>query len=296
MPDTLPISAILVFRNERDMLRECLPRLWFCRQLILVDMESTDGSVAEALRHVERVYHHQAQPIADPARVWACQFATQPWLLTIDPDEHYPPELVEELRQAMAEHPRAGGFRLPLRFYFKRRYLPGTVWGGDHISKLAVVHHQRGRFLPWCNRISEVRPGYETVHLPNTRENHIRHYWSNSYRDLWDKHWRRYPQRDAQRLRGEGVRYTPAMLWRDPLRKFIECYRHRDGRRMGVRGLLLSLIFAGYHAAIAWRLRQLCRTEAGELPAPSSSAAAPDPTAAGAVSAAQEPIQERRAA
>lgn len=246
----LPISAIVVFRNERALLEECLKRLNFVSQLILVDMQSTDGARQIAERYSREIYECAVQPTADPVRVWAMQFARYEWILIVDPDEHYPPKLVEDLAEAMKKYPEAGGFRLPWRFYFKGKYLPGTVWGGSRLSKLVLIHRERGRLLPTCNRISEVLPGFQEVIIPNTDENHIRHYWSNSYLDLLRKHFYRYPWRDAQRLRGEGECFSWRRIFTKPVREFWRSVRDHDGWRMGMRGLVLSLIYGAYHLAI----------------------------------------------
>ena len=248
----LPISAIVVFRNERELLEGCLSRLGFCDELILVDMASTDGSRRVAARYSDRIYDWPAEPIADPARVRVARYCRNPWILIVDPDEHYPPALVELIRVALGEHADtdAGGFRLPTRFYFKRRALTGTIWGGDHHSKLVLIHRRRGQLLPYCNRIIEVRDGFETVTLPNTDDNHIRHYWSDSYRDLLHKHVYRYPLRDARRLVVEGHKFNWRWVTIAPMRALKQSLIDRDGWRMGPRGWALSAIYALYHLLI----------------------------------------------
>ncbi len=253
----LPITAIMAFCNERAMLEQCLPRLSFCSQLILIDMQSRDGSRQLAEKYSNDIYDWPAEPIADPARAWAMQHVTQPWMLKVDPDEQFPQALVSDIAQALHDHPNAGGFRLPMRYYFKRKLLTGTVWGNQQMTTLALLHLERGRFLPWCNRITEVLPGYETVSLPNRVENHIRHLWCDSYRDLARKHLLRYPPKDALRLHNEGKCFTWQRQLIEPIQTFWDSYRNLDGWRLGVRGLILSAIYGAYHGMITWQLRRL---------------------------------------
>ncbi len=265
-----PISAIIAFHNERELLEGCLAQLDFCDEVIALDMASTDGSREVAERHGARVFDRPLEPTADPARVWATRHCRHKWILIVDPDEHYPEELAEALIAAMREHPRAGGFRLPIRFYFKRKALPGTVWGGDHHTKLVLIHRDRGRLLPFCNRIIEVDPPHEVIGLPNTQAKHIRHYWSDSYRDLLRKHVTRYPRCDAERLIAEGRRFTWRKWAAAPLSALKQCLIDRDGWRMGPRGWAISAIFALYHSMIEHWLGVLTREErrlGGERPA-----------------------------
>ncbi|NJL30416.1 MAG: glycosyltransferase [Phycisphaerales bacterium] len=255
----LPISVVLAFRNEKAMLQECLPRLSFCSQLILIDMQSTDGSREVAQRFTHEIYDWPAEPIADPARAWAMQHVTEPWMLKVDPDEQFPEALVGEIAAALKQYPEAGGFRLPMRYYFKRKILTGTVWGSATMTTLALLHRERGRLLPWCNRVTEVLPGFATVSLPNTDENHIRHLWCDSYRDLAHKHLIRYPRKDAQRMLDEARPFRWRTLLGEAVGSFWNSYRHLDGWRLGLRGLLLSLIYGAYHFMMHWHLRRLTK-------------------------------------
>jgi glycosyltransferase involved in cell wall biosynthesis len=52
-----PISDIVIVRNEPERLEGCLAALKWCDELIAIDMESSDESLAVARRYADRVYH-----------------------------------------------------------------------------------------------------------------------------------------------------------------------------------------------------------------------------------------------
>ncbi len=246
----LPISCIIVFANERAMLAECLPRLSRIGELILIDMQSSDGSRQVAEQYADVLLECEQAPIADAVRVEAQRYASHPWIMMVDPDEHYPPELIDAIGKAIAENPEAGGVRVPLWFHFKRKALRGTIWGGPGKTKLVLVRRGRGRLLGLCNLIAEVYPGFETITLDPRNCGHMRHEWSQSYLRLLDKHLLRYAYRDALRMHGQGHRFTFSDLLLEPIRELNRGLRHFDGWREGFRGVALSLIYAMYHAAM----------------------------------------------
>ncbi len=244
----LPISCIIVFGNERAMLAECLPRLARLGELILIDMQSTDGSRHIAEQYADVLLQCEQAPIADAVRVEAQRYATHPWIMMADPDEHYPPSLIEAIGNTIAAKPDAGGIRVPLWFNFKRKSLRGTIWGGGNKTKLALVRRGRGRLLGMCNLISEVFAGFETVRLDPAHCGYMAHEWSQSYLDLLNKHVIRYPYRDAMRMHKQGRRFRLSEVLIAPIRELNRCLRHHDGWREGFRGLALSAIYATYHA------------------------------------------------
>lgn len=246
-----PITAIVICRNERRHLERCLPALRWCAELIVVDMRSTDGSLAVARQWADRVFHVEPQPIAEPTRVAAAREARHDWVLLVDPDEVIPPQLAEQMRAAIEAHPHAGAFSLPMRFYFKGRLLDTTVWG-TLTWKQRLIHRDRCDLLPWCNRITQLRPGFEDVRLPHDGQNHMQHHWSDSYIELLKRHVTRYCHTEAKARAATGARPTLAQTATRPLAELHRSLRHFDGWRDFPRGYVLSGIYFVYEVASTW--------------------------------------------
>lgn len=253
---TLPVTAIVIFRNERELLTGCLRAVRsLCDQVIGVDMQSSDGSRDVALDYVDMLLEAPVYPIAEPTRVAAAQFAKHDWVLLIDPDEHIPPELAEEIRHAMHAFPGVAAIRLPWWYYFKRKRLDGTIWGGGRATKRMLVHRKRCNLLPYCNRIVELRPGFTEhtiAHRDASGGNHIRHYWCDSYHKLLMRHLTRYCHTEAKAQVAGGQRFSLSYGCVHPVRELYRCLRHYDGWRIGPRGWALSLIYFTYVVASSW--------------------------------------------
>jgi glycosyltransferase involved in cell wall biosynthesis len=246
-----PITAIVIFRNEMKHLDRCLRALRWCDELIAVDMESSDGSLQIARELADRVLRVDACPIAEPTRVAAAKLARHDWVLLVDPDEVIPPTLGDDIRSAMAGHPGAGAFSLPMWFYFKGERLAGTVWG-TLTYKQRLIHRNRCDLLPLCNRISQLKPGQRDVRIPHTGDNHIRHYWSDSYLDLLHKHFVRYSHKEAAAVVAQGGRFGLRAGFITPMVELKKSLKDFDGWRIGLRGWLLSGIYFGYLFASNW--------------------------------------------
>ena len=242
-----PITAIVVSRNEAHRLDACLARLAWCEQLIVVDLTSSDDTVKVARRHTQQVLTYPFSPIVEPVRKLAAQHARHDWLLFVDPDEQVPESLVPEIVRATTTNPSAGIVRLPWLFHFRGKPMPGTIWGGSNRSKRFLAHRQRCEITGLSQAGVKLLPGYDEITIAPHHGNHVRHDWVDSYAQLLEKHWRLgLHDGPAQFASGQrfNLRAAARATWRAFVRSFVAC----DGWRMGLRGLLLSSVYAGYVA------------------------------------------------
>ncbi len=251
IPPHPPVTAIVIFRNEKHHLERCLSALRWCNEVIAVDMESSDGSVKIAGEWADRVLRVAQCPIAEPTRVAAAKLARNDWVLLVDPDEEVPESLSHDIRTALAANPDAGAVSLPMWFYFKGKRLTGTVWG-TLTFKQRLIHRKRCELLPLCNRISRIHPGQRDVRVMHDGGNHMRHFWSDSYMDLLHKHFVRYSHTEAAAMVAQGKRFGLKMAFVTPLVELKKSLRDFDGWRIGPRGWFLSGIYFGYVLASHW--------------------------------------------
>jgi len=251
---TPPITAVVIVCNEGQLLEGCLQRLHWVDELICIDMSSTDHSRDIAARYADRLFAVDRFPVAEPTRVAVLPYCRNDWVLMVDPDEYIPDEVVERLAVEITGNPGAGAFLLPWRFYFKGEPLEGTVWGGSVKHKRMLTHRQRCTMLPYCNKINELKPGYDEVKIEGDAQHCIAHYWCKGYRDLMHRHFVRYPRLDARRMYDDGVRFNLRRAIQLPVNEFMRCFRDFDGWRIGSHGWGLSAIYGLYHALQQWML------------------------------------------
>ncbi len=251
---TEPVTAIVIFRNEKSLLEGCLNALDWCDELILVDMESSDGSCEIAKNFADRLFWVKTYPIAEPTRIAAAKLAKHDWILLVDPDEHIPPALNHQIQEALKQHAHAGAIRLPWWYYFKRKRLDGTIWGGGRAYKRMIINRNRCMLLPYCNRITELMTGQYEFTIEHDGDNHIRHYWSDSYLELTRRHLTRYCHLEAAAQYANGTRFNLFKAITHPVAELKRCLKDFDGWRMGPRGFILSSIYFTYIVLSDWLL------------------------------------------
>jgi len=253
----LDFSAIVVTFNERARLRACLESLRFCKQVVVIDLGSSDDCVAIARECGAEVLHHPRVPWAE--RVWpvgvdACRHE---WLVRADPDEVMPPGMAADLTEVIRNHPMAGLVTVPYQNYFLGRPLTTTQWGRQ-VQIHKAWHRRRVDLSPDVHRPFRLRDNFARVAVPRRSDNAVQHYWVDSLASLFEKH-RRYVQGEGASRHHHGERFS----WGGAMYRIVRTGKRNliddRGWRGGVAGWFLSFFAMGYEACSQWSLRSHSR-------------------------------------
>ena len=140
----LPVSVIIPVRNEAKNLPRCLAALRQAGEIIVVDSQSTDRTSEIAEAHGARVVQFHYQGGWPKKRQWAIDTLplAHDWILLLDADEIFSPELEAEIRQAM-ENSEFNGYSISLRLWFLGRVLQH---GDASFRKLSLFRRGKGRY------------------------------------------------------------------------------------------------------------------------------------------------------
>ncbi|HSK21313.1 MAG TPA: glycosyltransferase family 2 protein [Longimicrobiales bacterium] len=98
-PAAASISVCIACRNEADRLGPCLESVAWSDDVIVMDLESSDGSAELAARHGAQVVRRAPVPIVEIVRNEIAAHARHDWILVLDPDERITPGLADALRE-----------------------------------------------------------------------------------------------------------------------------------------------------------------------------------------------------
>lgn len=243
----LPITLIVIAKNEAPVIGRCLDSVRFAADKVVVDSGSIDGTPDIAASHGARVVHQDWLGFG-PQRNFATSVAKHDWILVLDADEQLSPALATELEQrlpSIMESSLAGAyFRRATRFMGApmRWYRPMS---GERIARL--YHRERARWtdarvhesLRFNGPVTSFRERLLHDHNPTLVHRHIK---MLRYTELRAQDWRD---------RGRKVR-----MWLCPLvfmTTFLKDYLLRLAFLDGWRGYIVAQTAASY--AVYKRLR-----------------------------------------
>jgi len=244
-PEQLPLSAVLIVRNEAGRLLACLRALEFCGEIVVVDSGSTDGSVDIARAHGARVIETHWRGFG-PQKQFAVEQALHDWVLCIDADERVSGMLKDSIA-AVLRAPSFHAYRFPRCNRFMGRYLRHGEGYPDLSLRLFDRRHAR-----WSD--DPVHEKVITGCAVGTLAGDLYHESAESLETYLDKQ-NRYSTLAAERSLAAGKRATAAHLLLSPLLRFIKFYIIRGGFLDGLPGLVHILI--GCYASFAKQAKML---------------------------------------
>ena len=128
------LSVTVITRNEAADVGAALASVRWADEIVVVDSESTDETVAIARASGARAV---VRPWAGygAQKNYAAYLASHNWILSLDADERVTPELAEEVQRAMAQ-PVHAAFRVPRVTWHLGRWIRTTDWYPDEQLRL----------------------------------------------------------------------------------------------------------------------------------------------------------------
>lgn len=122
------ISAIIITKNEEQILPECLASLDWVDEIIVVDSGSTDNTVAIAEQAGAKVFVNAEWPGFGKQKQLAQSHATKDWVLAIDADEVITDALKTSILAVLENPPEKTLFVLRRTTWVFGRFLKHSGW------------------------------------------------------------------------------------------------------------------------------------------------------------------------
>jgi glycosyltransferase involved in cell wall biosynthesis len=234
------LSALVVARNEAVQLAECLSRLTFADELVVVLDRCEDCSGAVAREFTDRIIEG-AWEREGPRRNTGIAACRGEWILEIDADERVGPDLAAEIGVVVARSPAAWHL-IPVDNYVGERLVR---WGwGASFGRGAYAGLFRRGAKRWGDQ--RVHPAVTLCGVQGqTLKARLAHHVDRNISDML-RRLDRYTSLRAQDLREGGDIGSFGHNLRRILSRFWKCFISRRGYREGAWGFLIALCAALY--------------------------------------------------
>jgi (heptosyl)LPS beta-1,4-glucosyltransferase len=229
------LSVVLtVWNEEANILRVLESVRGLADEIVVVDTESQDKTVAIAKKFGCKVYHHKYTGIVEPVRNFSISKATGDWILLLDGDEEVSYGLAQVIRDAIAD-PGVDYYRIPRKNIIFGSWIKSDHWWPDYVYRL----FKKG-FIVWpdaIHGIPETRGvGKEFPKEEKYALTHHNYQTVSQYLERLD----RYSNSQLRLLVDRQVPFTWTLLMTKPTAEFLTQYFARNGYKEGIHGLVLA--------------------------------------------------------
>jgi len=231
--DKIPLSVVIITKNEQRMLPLCLKSIYFAGEIIIVDSGSKDKTIEIAKSFGCKVFVEEWKGYG-PQKQSAIKKTKYRWVLSLDADERIPPETAEIIKK-IVHNPSGAAYSFPRKNFFHGRWIKHCGWWPDRVVRL--FDKEQGKFQGIVHE-KWVTQG-KIIHLKAP----IEHYSYQNYSQMLKK-LDEYSSGKALELLKEGKKsniFTPFFhgFW-----AFIKTYFLRLGFLDGFDGFIISLLNA----------------------------------------------------
>jgi glycosyltransferase involved in cell wall biosynthesis len=231
------LSVTVITRNEAADLGDALASVAWADEIIVVDSQSTDDTVAVARRYTDRV---EVRPWAGyvAQKNHAASLATHDWILSLDADERVTPALAASIKAAIAAEPGAAAYRVTRVNWHLGRWVRTTDWYPDYQTRL----YDR-RAAQWTGQY--VHEAVSVRGPIGDLQGELQHY---AYRDIADhlETIDRYTTLAAKQMHEAGRRAGAFDILGHPPLAFLRNYVAKGGIGDGIPGFIISALNSYY--------------------------------------------------
>ena len=145
----MTISALILTKNEQDMIEDCLKQLKFVNEIIVLDQNSQDKTAKIAKKYTDNFIMSSSQDF-DKNRNLLASSAKSDWLLYVDADERLSDKLIEEIKTEISKNDYSA-YYFPRKNIILGKWLKHGGWWPDYVPRL----FKKDKLIVWKGRVHE---------------------------------------------------------------------------------------------------------------------------------------------
>ena len=239
------LSVVVSAWNEASTIDRCLNSISWADEIILVDNQSSDQTVAIARKYTRTIYHQPNNPMLNVNKNYGFTKASGDWILSLDADEEIPETLAGEIRSVVRQNSKKTAPNDVVGYWIARKniifgkWIEHGLWWPD--EQLRLFQRGKGKFP--CVHIHEyLQVEDKTSHLIEP----YMHYNYTTVSQFIRKIDSLYTNDEVKRLLATGYTLSWYDALRFPLSDFVKIYFAQEGYKDGLHGLVLSMLQGMY--------------------------------------------------
>ena len=228
----LPISLVVITKNEASCLAKCLESANFVSEIVVVDSGSTDETVKIAERFGAKVFHQDWLGFG-PQKQFAVNCASYDWVLCLDADEYLSPKLKASLQDLFKGEPTDCAYQFPRCNKFLGRFLRHGEGYPDWCLRLF-----NRQYAQWSDDLVHEKIITKTDDFKvGVLGGDLMHESGESLYKYIEKQ-NTYTSLQANRMFSQGVRVTSLKIILSPFVRFLKYYFLKFGFLDGMSGFV----------------------------------------------------------
>jgi glycosyltransferase involved in cell wall biosynthesis len=241
------LSIVVLTHNDESIIVDCLERLNFTNEIIIVDDNSTDRTVELAKRYTDKVYQRSLSGSFSNQRNFALNYVHNPWVLFIDSDELVSDSLEKDVLRGISDVNFAG-------YYIKR---VDSMWGkkilhgeAGEVNLLRLAKKNSGK---WHGSVHET---WKIIGKKGTLPSVLIHVPHPSMREFINEV-DTYSTLRAEELKeaGKSVSFLSIIIY--PSVKFLLNFFLKKGFKDGIPGFLYAMTMSFHSFLVRAKLYQM---------------------------------------
>lgn len=226
------ITAVVIAKNEERMIEGCLKTLEFCDEIVLIDNNSTDGTVKIAKKYTDKIFEIKTGSFSK-IRNFGCSKAKSDWLLYLDADERVESDLKKEILKTVSLGNAFSAYAIPRKNIMFGSFIKHGGWYPDYQVRL----FKKDKLISWQGKLHE-RPKVNGE--IGKLKNDIIHYTHRNISETLLKKLEWSGIEAEERLKAGHPKITWPRIVKVMMGEFISRYFLKSGWRDGTVGLILA--------------------------------------------------------
>lgn len=237
------LSVVISAYNEESKIEDCLKSVSFANEIVLIDGNSIDKTVAIAKKYTSKIFSQSNKLMLNINKNFGFAKATGEWILSLDADERITPALQKEIEESLDKKSDVNGYWVSRKNIIFGKWIQHAGWYPDF--QLRLFKRGKGKF-PEHHVHEMIDIEGETDYLTEP----MIHYNYETVSQFIQKLDRIYAPNEAEQLLKKGYIFDWTDVIGMPTREFVSRFFARQGYKDGFHGLILSMLMAFYHLVV----------------------------------------------